>query len=108
MLAVKRLVAICLVVTLLSTGLEFASDYSDVFEGTDLAAMPSGHDSNDGHDPAEHQIGCDICHFGGVHLMGVAMASPADVRMPPAADSPWQMPPPGAWIPHPPTQPPIA
>jgi len=32
---VKRLVAICLVITLLSAGLEFASDDSDVFEGTD-------------------------------------------------------------------------
>lgn len=70
-----------LVVSLLAGGFEYATDYGEVLESTPLAGMPEGHDERDGHEPAEHGISCDVCHFGGVHLLALAVSPLVALRV---------------------------
>lgn len=67
----KPLIALLATIALLGSGVEFVTDYAEVLEGTPLAALPDGHTPGDGHEPADHGVRCDNCHFGGVHLIGV-------------------------------------
>lgn len=71
----RRALAFLLTFTILAGSLEFAFDYGEALEGTSLAALPDGHTSDDGHDPADHETGCDSCHFGGVHLIAFVAAA---------------------------------
>lgn len=68
----RRFFAALSVIALLAGGFEFAGDYGEVLEAAGLAQLPDGHAEDDGHAPADHHGGCDICHFGGVHLLGFA------------------------------------
>lgn len=104
----RRFAAILSVLGFLIGGFEFVTDYGEVLEGTPLAAMPDGHDSNDGHDAAEHGLSCDSCHFGGVHLMGFAVPSLAMLRLAVSDRPSWQAPDPARVVPARRYRPPIA
>lgn len=87
-----RPIAVVCILALLVACFEFATDYGEALEDTPLAAMPDGHSAGDGHHPSDHGLRCDNCHFGGVHLMGLAAAAPP--RLPPATPEyfAWQAP----------------
>jgi hypothetical protein len=104
----NRLIAIALVLAVLLGGLEFATDYGEAFEGTPLIALPAGHQLSDGHDPAEHGLKCDNCHFGGIHLIGLTVPVVAVIPPGAAADIPWRTPPVTATVLSLPERPPIA
>jgi hypothetical protein len=85
----RRLTILLLALALVSAGFEYVTDYGEVLEGTPLAALPEGHDANDGHTPAEHGVSCDACHFGGVHLLALAVAPPTTLHAIPPVISGW-------------------
>jgi hypothetical protein len=87
---VKGFVAIALVVGLLFSGVEYAADYAEAFEGTPLAVLADGHDFDDGHAPSEHQAACDGCHAGGVHLTALLAPAVALLAAAQAAPAPWR------------------
>lgn len=86
----RRFVAIALVVALLFSGVEYAADYAEAFEGTPLAVLADGHDCDDGHAPSEHQAACDGCHAGGVHLTALLTPTVAPLAAASAAPAPWR------------------
>ena len=80
------------VLAVIVCGFEFTTDYGEALEGTPLVALPDGHQQNDGHDPAEHGLRCDNCHFGGVHLTGLTEAVMVVFAPAATANMPWQTP----------------
>jgi hypothetical protein len=88
----RRFTVLLLALSLVSVGFEYVTDYGEVLEGTPLAALPEGHEANDGHAPAEHGASCDACHFGGVHLLALAVAPLTTLRATPPVISGWQEP----------------
>lgn len=85
----RRFLASLLVLTILAASLEYAADYAEVFERTTLAALPEGHSGDDGHTPTDHQLSCDNCHFGGVHLTGFTVAAQVQAHRSDLVRAPW-------------------
>lgn len=86
---VKRFLVSLLVLTILTASLEYSADYADVFQGTTLAVLPDGHSQDDGDTPADHQLRCDNCCFGGVHLTGFAVAGQVLAHRPALVHAAW-------------------
>lgn len=104
----QRILAMLVILACGGAGFEFAADYDEVFDHGPLMALPDGHSPDDGHDPADHGISCDNCHFGGVHLTGLPEQAPVVLSPPNAAPLAMSAPDlPSAWR-IPPQRPPIA
>jgi hypothetical protein len=104
----QRILVMLLIIAFGSAALEFAGDYDEVFENSPLMTLPAGHTPGDGHDPADHGISCDNCHFGGIHLTGLPLEAavvPSVRHAAPLAGSPADLP--SVWR-IPPQRPPIA
>ncbi len=104
----RRCIVIVSILALLFAVFEFVTDYDEVVEGTPLAAVPDGHDGDDGHAPAEHGFSCDSCHFGGAHLAALPMPLLSSLTPASAAFSPWRQPAPSHLDPSRLNRPPIA
>ena len=104
----RRALTKLLMLAILAAGMEFATDYAEVLESTPLAALPDGHTGNDGHDPSDHALPCDNCHFGGVHLTGFIVTALAPLAGAASTFTPWSTQNTPNFSPAPPNPPPIA
>lgn len=68
----RRLLGTLLILAIVATGLEFASDYEEFLQHeTSAPAFLAG--ANDDGEPSSAGELCDLCHYGGVHLLAIAL-----------------------------------
>ncbi len=102
------MVSILVLLAIFVAGMEFATDYGEALEGTVLAALPEGHQHDDGHSPADHGLNCDNCHFGGIHLIAFTASAATGASAATQGHTPWVDPMPMRVARTPPNPPPIA